>query len=98
MALGAEGPGSMAERGDARHGALSEGQAQAHSGSSAARPGAVGMAAGSLLHAQHHGGHAERGQEWVPHGGGNGDRAGVPQDRGRGSCGSPGRCLLEASL
>lgn len=64
----------MAESGATRHLALGEVQPQARSKSQAARPSAVGVAAGGPLEAQDHGGHTERGQEWVPHAGGSRDR------------------------
>lgn len=76
-ALGAEGQGScvgMVESGPTCHLALGEVQPQARSKSQATHPSPVGMAAGSTMETQDHGGHAERGQEWVPHAGGSRDR------------------------
>lgn len=87
--LGAEGQGScvgMAKSGAAHHLALGEGQPWARSKSQATWLSAIGMAAGSPLEAQDHGGHAERGQEWVPHPGGS-------RDRGLGCLGPKGVAL-----
>lgn len=73
----AEGCGSCADTAEsdaAHHLALGEGRPWARSKSLAARPGAVGVAAGSPRQAQEHGGCADRRQERVPHPAGGGDK------------------------